>query len=160
MIDENSTQQGQCQCGDTQFTIRGKPIVRTFCHCTICQEFNSAAYGDVTIFLSKDVSLHNNENVSFSKYKAPPAVQRGKCKSCNTPAIEFFDLPLFPSLTIIPSKNIPAGSFLPEASCHIFYHRRVSNISDDIPKYSGYIRSQVALSAKLLPSIIRSLVTP
>ena len=155
MNDESSKQECQCECGNTKFTIQGKPIVRTFCHCTICQEFNNAAYADVTIFLSKDVHLYDKEKVNFKKYKSPPAVQRGKCATCNKPAIELLDLPLFPSLTIIPSENILPGPFLPEASSHIFYHRRVSNISDKLPKYSGFIKSQIAFSAKLLSGIIR-----
>lgn len=157
MNDKSSKQECQCQCGNTKFTIQGKPIVRMFCHCTICQEFNNAAYSDVTIFLSKGVHLYDKEKVNFKKYKSPPAVQRGKCATCNKPAIELLDLPLFPSLAIIPSENIPPGQFLPEPSNHIFYHRRVADISDALPKHSGFIKSQMAFSAKLLPGIFRRL---
>ena len=158
MSNDCSPQECHCQCGNTKFTVQGAPIVRVLCHCTICQEFNNAAFGDVTIFLSKDVQLHNKEQVSFQKYKAPPAVQRGKCVSCNKPAIEFLNLPLFPSLTIIPSANIAVGEFLPEPSAHIFYHRRVADISDSLPKYSGFMKSQLALCGKLLPGMFRRLV--
>ena len=148
-------QECQCQCGNTKFTIQGIPIVRVICHCTICQEFTDAAYSDITFFASKNVHLHDKETVSFKKYKSPPAVQRGKCIACNKPAIEFLDLPLFPSLAIIPSQNIPKGQFLPEPSIHIFYHSRVDDINDNRPKYSGFIKSQMALSGKIIRGIIR-----
>jgi hypothetical protein len=155
MGDDVLTQEGQCQCGSTKFTIQNKALVRIFCHCTICQEFNNATFGDVSIFLSKDVHLHDREKVNFRKYKSPPAVQRGKCAACNKPAIEFLDLPLFPSLTIIPSANIPAGQFVPPPSIHTFYHRRLADINDTLPKKSGFIKSQLALIAILLPSLFR-----
>ena len=145
----------QCQCGSTKFSVQGVPIVRMYCHCTICQEFNNAAYSDVSIYLSRDVQLYDKEKVNFKKYKSPPAVKRGKCATCNNPIIEFLDLPLFPSLTIIPSENIPSDQLVLEPSTHIFYHRRVADINDHLPKHSGFIKSQMALTAKLIPGILR-----
>ena len=153
-------QKCQCQCGKTKFTIKGDPIIRIACHCTICQEFNKAAFGDVTIFLSKDVTLEDIKTISLRKYKAPPAVQRGKCLECDKPVIEFLDLPLFPSLTIVPSELIPYGPLLPKLSAHIFYHRRVADIDDSLPKISGSIKSQLALSKKLLPGIFVKFINP
>ena len=153
MNDDNIAQTCQCQCGATRFTITGKPLVRMFCHCTICQEFNQAAYGDVTIFLAKNVQLQDAAQVSFKRYKSPPAVQRGKCATCQQPVIEQLDLPLMPALTIIPSQHIPAGPLLPAPATHIFYHRRVADIDDQLPKVSGFLRSQLALAGKLLPRL-------
>jgi hypothetical protein len=150
----------QCECGTTKFTIIGEPIVRIACHCKICQEFNKAAYADITIFLSKDVILEDIKTVSLRKYKSPPAVKRGTCIDCGKPAIEFLDLPLFPSLTIIPSQLIPYGPLLPKLSAHIFYHRRVADIEDELPKISGSVKSQLALSKKLLPGIFNKLINP
>ena len=149
-------QDGQCQCGDTRFSIKDKPIIRLFCHCKICQEFNSAPYGDVAIFLSKDVVLQENSKVDYKKYKMPPAVQRGKCSSCHKPAIEYLKLPLMPELTIIPSANIPTGDFLPDPSMHIFYHRRINDMNDELPKISGFIKSQVKLAGKILLATLKS----
>tara|TARA_R110001599_G_scaffold302362_1_gene508025 strand:- start:4974 stop:5456 length:483 start_codon:yes stop_codon:yes gene_type:complete len=150
----------QCECGTTKFTIVGEPIVRIACHCNICQEFNKAPFADITIFLSKDVILEDIKTVSLRKYKRPPAVKRGTCIECGKPAIEFVDLPLFPSLTIIPSQLIPYGPLLPKLSAHIFYHRRVADIEDELPKISGSVKSQLALSKKLLPGIFNKLINP
>ncbi len=146
---------GQCQCGKTTFTVQAEPIVRVFCHCQICQAFKQEKYSDITFFLSKDVILHDKETVAFKKYKSPPAVERGKCVVCHQPAIEFFDLPLFPSLTIIPSENINSEAFLLEPLAHIFYHRKVDAINDSLPKYGGFLKSQMAFSYFLLSGLFR-----
>ena len=40
----------QCPCGTNQFSAQGEPIVRFFCHCTICQDKYQAPFADVTLF--------------------------------------------------------------------------------------------------------------
>ena len=70
-------------------------------------------------------------------------VQRGKCKSCNKPAIELLAMPMAPALTIIPTANILNKEFVPEVSFHSFYHRRIKDSDDAFPKYSGFLKSQV-----------------
>lgn len=147
-------QECQCECGSTQFSIHAKPLIRIFCHCTNCQEFNDAAFADISIFKSKDIQFSDKHKVNFKKYKAPPAVRRGKCATCNKPIIEFLDLPVLPMLTIVPSENIPLGEFLLEPSIHVFYHSRIAEINDSLPKHSGYLKSQIALSAKLIPTML------
>lgn len=153
----NTESKQHCQCGSTKFTLKAQPLTRVFCHCTICQEFNDAAFGDVTIFLSKDVEIADVDSIDFRTYKAPPAVQRGKCKTCHKPTIELFNMPLMPALTLIPSQQITDSEFLPEPVNHIFYHSRVADITDALPKYSGYMPSQLALSKVLLPRILKRL---
>jgi hypothetical protein len=60
-----------------------------------------------------------------------------------------------PGFTIIPSANFREQAFLPEPSLHIFYHRRVADIGDELPKYSGYWMSQLALGGRLVTSLVR-----
>lgn len=146
---------GQCPCGATTFAVHGGPIIRAICHCEICQAFNSAPYADIAVFLSKNVELPEGSPVAFRTYRPPPAVQRGKCTACDKPAIEFLRIPPLPGFTIIPSVNFREAAFLPEPSLHIFYHRRVADIDDGLPKYSGYWRSQSALASRLVMSLIR-----
>jgi len=156
MNNDSMAQSCQCECGDTRFSIVGEPLTRVICHCTICQEFNQADFGDVTIFSSKDVNIDNIESIDFKEYKAPPAVQRGKCSTCNKPAIELLDLPLLPNLTIVPTRNIPSESQLPEPDSHIFYHSRKHDVEDAIPKYSGFLKSQLALLFKLMSGMFKA----
>ncbi|MBL4608930.1 MAG: GFA family protein [Pseudomonadales bacterium] len=151
----NIEQNGRCSCGETTFTVLGKPIIRALCHCEICQDFNQSPYADITVFYAKDIMLPENNCVTFKTYSAPPAVQRGKCSACGNPAIEFMNMPLFPKLSIIPSANISETVTLPEPAFHSFYHRRISDMDDNLPKYSGYIKSQLAFGKHLVSAMIR-----
>lgn len=153
MSDVMSSQECQCPCGETKFTLTAEPMVRLLCHCTICQAFNEKSYGDVAVFLSRDVCIEDKAKINFKQYQSPPAIDRGKCASCGAPAVEVLSLPLFPSLTIVPAQNIPAGG-LPDPSMHIFYHRRVADIDDALPKASGFMKSQLTMVAKLLPKLL------
>lgn len=141
---------GQCECGETHFDILKKPIMRVICHCTICQEFNQAPFADIAIFNAKDVSLPNDNKVIFKAYTTPPLVQRGLCSVCNKPAIEFLNLPVMPALTIVPITNIKNSTLIPEPTFHSFYHRRVADAQDTIPKYKSFLTSQAMFMLHLL----------
>lgn len=148
----------ECQCSKTKILITGNPITRMICHCQTCQEFNQADFGDVTLFLSKDVELSNEATVNFKAYQKPPAVLRGKCIHCDTPAIERLKLPLGASVTMIPSELIPPGKLLPEISGHIFYHRKINDMSDSFPKISGFLKSQLFVGAKVIAGIGKNIL--
>jgi len=150
MIDSNFN--SQCVCGRTGFTVQGKPLLRAFCHCTICQRFNQAPYADITLFKSRDVIRPQKDLVEFKSYKSPPILQRGKCVSCGGAAIEYLQVPML-QLVVVPSKNIHDKSFVPAPSFHIFYNSRVSDIEDGLPKYGGYIKSQLSLGHALFGSL-------
>lgn len=155
-MDEPDHHNGQCSCGATRFTVHGAPLLRAFCHCTICQAFNDAPYADITLFRRRDVDLPEPGRVVFRTYRAPPAARRGTCVDCAAPAIELLKLPLAGELVIIPSMNIADRSLVPEPLLHIFCHRRVVDIEDTLPKYSGYWRSQLAFARHLLPALLRA----
>lgn len=143
-----------CSCGSTRFSIKGQPLLRAYCHCTICQTFNQASYADITLFKSSDVIKPQKGMVEFKSYKSPAILQRGRCISCGGAAIEYLKVPLL-ELIVVPSKNIHEESFVPAPSLHIFYNRRVSDIHDSLPKYSGYIKSQLAFGHALFASMLR-----
>lgn len=144
----------QCSCGEVKYTVIGKPLFRAFCHCTICQKFNQAAYSDITLFRAKDVIMPRADSVEFSAYKKPPAAQRGTCVACGKPAIETLQLPML-ELVLIPSGNIQVESLVPEPQLHIFCDTAVAAIDDNIPKYSGFLKSQLAFSYQLIKSLVR-----
>ena len=64
-------------------------------------------------------------------------------------------LPLMPGLVIVPTANIRDPDLVPPPSLHIFYHRRQSEVVDDLPRYQGYLRSQLAFSWRLVKSLLR-----
>jgi hypothetical protein len=145
----------KCFCGSVRFNARGRPIFRGFCHCTICQAFNQAPFADVTLFRSKDVDMPDPASLQYKTYRPPPAVQRGKCLACGRPAIEFLRIFPMPKLIIVPSANILDATLVPDPSLHIFYNRRVADIVDNLPKFNGYWKSQLAFGHKLTVSLLR-----
>jgi len=98
----------------------------------------------------------DDTSISYKTYSAPPAVQRGKCEVCGHAAIESLRLFPLPKLAIIPSVNFSDRTSLPEPSLHIFYHRRVADMPDSLPKYSGYLLSQLVFAQRLLSSMVFS----
>ncbi len=145
----------RCSCGETRFNVSDEPLFRAFCHCTICQEYNQAPYADITLFRAKDVIKPQEERVEFKAYRFPPFIQRGKCISCGKAAIEYLKILPIPKLIIVSSDNIKDKAFVPEPSIHIFYDTRVADIQDELPKYDGYLKSQLALGHKLIVSLLR-----
>lgn len=144
-----------CECGEAGYRISGQPLMRGYCHCTICQKFNDAPFADITIFRRRDVTLPEASRVAYHNYTSPPMVNRGKCVACGKPAVETLSLPLMPDLVIVPSANIHDTSLLPAPALHIFYDTRQADVDDGLPKYAGFLRSQLAFSWRLLKGLVR-----
>jgi hypothetical protein len=145
----------QCSCGKARFNVRGHPMFRGFCHCTICQAYNDAPYADITLFRAKHVDMPRAGSVEYKTYRAPPAVQRGKCIACGRPAVEFIHIFPMPKLIIVPSANILDPALVPKPALHIFYDSRVADVDDDLPKFQGYLSSQLAFGRQLVASLLR-----
>lgn len=139
----------QCSCGQTRFQVQGRPLLRFYCHCRICQAFNQAPFADVTVFVKRSLRLPPGLNIQYRAHRPPPHVQRGICPQCQRPALELLELGPLPGLAIIPSANFDIPSPLPAPELHIFYHRRQSDAHDSLPKYQGYWSSQAALGRYL-----------
>jgi hypothetical protein len=142
-----------CLCGASRFTVRGDPIGRLFCHCTICQKAYSKPFADVTYFWADSVPLANNQPVEFHRHRAPPAMRRGRCVKCGNPVLSLLGrVPI--ALAFVPSQNFPRPAELPLPDCHIFYDRRVADISDSIPKVSGYWASEAHVTRSILAGLL------
>ncbi|MGJ8668878.1 MAG: GFA family protein [Oceanococcus sp.] len=150
-----STQNGQCSCGATQFTVRGPALMRGYCHCTICQEFNQADFADITLFRAADVDMPAAEQLVTRCYKQPPMALRSKCKDCDKAAIEELRIPGLPKMVIVPTGNLADTVAIPDPALHIFYHSRVADKDDGLPKYSGFLRSQLAFAWRLIAALFK-----
>jgi hypothetical protein len=142
-----------CECGSVAFSVPSKPLFRMYCHCSICQKFNDAEYGDIFVYRAADVQRPKDGLVEFGTFRPPPNVQRGKCVSCNKPAIEILDAPLFPKLILVPGSMFEGSDSLPESVGHVFYEGRVADVQDSLPKHSGYLRSQLVFGKHLIKSL-------
>jgi len=149
------SQSCHCHCGESAFTVQGRPLLRFICHCRICQAFNKGPYGDVTVFRRGDVTLPEGHRIEFQTYRPPPNVQRGKCPACDRPVVEFLNAGPLPGLAIVPSANFPDPAVLPGPALHIFYDRRVADAEDSLPRYSGYWSSELALGRRLMGALLK-----
>jgi hypothetical protein len=57
------------------------------------------------------------------------------------------------ALTFIPSANFAPATPLPPPLLHLFYERRVADVTDALPRYEGYVRSQLAVGGMLLRAL-------
>ena len=140
----------RCECGHVRFSVDGPPLLRGFCHCSICQAFNNAPFADITLFRRKHVSMPDDATVSYRNFMKPAMLYRGSCVVCHTPAVEYLDVPLMPEVIIVPTGNLVNEALAPEPSLHIFYGSRVADVDDGLPKHSSYLPSQCAFGWRLL----------
>jgi hypothetical protein len=143
---------GSCECGACSFDLNVLPKARFRCHCLICQEFNDKPFADVVAVRARNVVLRNAEGISFKKYRAPPNFDRGLCRICNTPVIEIMSVgPL--KVMFIPVTTFGPNLQLPSPRMDIFYHRRVMDITDGLPRYSGYFASELAVGKLIMSGL-------
>ena len=143
-----------CTCGTSKLIVTAKPLLRFICHCTICQAVFQRPYADVMVYWSGDVALQENHAIKFKKYRLPPAVNRGLCSACNAPMVGLLRLAPFVRLAFVAVSNYPDQAALPVANAHIFYHSRVADIENAVPKHNGYWRSQLAIASLLTSAVL------
>ena len=148
-------QTAHCSCGTVELKLSGKPLIRGYCHCTTCQAYTGSDYSDVTVFRATDVQITDESSVEFQGYQTPSLAQRGKCVNCHNPTHEKIVMPVLPNLIIVSTEILPESMKL-EPSMHIFYHRRVQDISDQVPRHHGFIKSQAVFMGALFKSLWQS----
>ena len=152
---KESVQHCACTCGESTFQVKNKPKVRFSCHCTICQSLYKQAFANFTVVPAKDVVLDNAQKIKFSKYRLPPALNRGVCASCGKPTIAFLHIAPLLKLAFIPSNTFSDQASLPATGGHIFYHSRAQDVVDQLPKISGYWRSEWAVSKAIMAGLFK-----
>jgi hypothetical protein len=153
--DGRSPMHGSCECGTCAFEVRATPAARFICHCTICQAYTGKPFSDVAVLRAKDVRLTNADQISAKKYRLPPNINRGLCRKCGKPPVEFGGFGPF-RMAFIPTSNFECQDVLPKAQMHVFYHRRLKDSQDSLPKHSGYLRSELGIGRMLMRSFLLS----
>ena len=146
-----------CSCGKSSVIVCAIPVSRFACHCLNCQRYTGLPVSDDCAFLSRSVIFPEVNSIEYSKCTSLGSLQRGKCSFCGSPVISVFNVFNVFRFFFIPSKNIPSIISLPKIEAHTFYHRRVSEIHDTVPKYYGYWSSQYNAARILLASLLKSL---
>ena len=146
---------GACPCGASRFEVHGAVLTRFICHCTICQSVYRAPFADVSAFWARCVKVSTPALIGYKRYRLPPAVQRGTCHQCDAPVVGFMSLVPLLRLVFVPSRNLVAREELPNPSLHIVYHSRLADVKDTLPKYSGYWRRELAVTARIPRGALR-----
>ena len=145
----------QCPCGQQSFEVTGQPVMRFICHCTICQKVYKKPFADIIAVKSSQVVKPLGHGILFAKHRRYPNVNRGICVACNNPVVGFMPVaPMF-GLAFIPAANFVNQDTLPSPTIHTFYHRRLSEVDDGLPKVSGYLKSQWAVTRDFMVNLLK-----
>ena len=150
MPNQSFNQTCSCPCGASQFVVTARPRIRYLCHCTICQAVTRKPYADITALRADDVTLIEGHKIQFKEYRPSPAVSRGICSSCGCSVVDFMSPVPFVRLAFVSTDTYPDQTVLPPPKMHIFYHRRIADVNDGLPKYSGPWRSQLAVTPHII----------
>lgn len=146
--------EGHCTCGDVAFELRGAPLFRAFCHCSICRAYHNADWADVTVFREKHFERTKDGHVTYKVHMQPPLLKRGTCDSCSAPVLEKVMVPGLPKLRLIPTRWIAPQADLPDPAFHLFYDLRLKDVDDDLPKALGYWKSQITFSSHMIRGLL------
>jgi len=138
-----------CPCGKSKFQALAYPFARFICHCSICQQLYKSAFADATVLWWRDILIPKKHDIQFKKYRAFPGLNRGVCSDCKSPVIA--SMGYGPArIAITSAQNFPNISELLAPQMHIFYDKCQSKINDKLPKYSGYLSSEIATTNLIL----------
>ena len=145
----------QCSCGEVVVELKAQSLVRLLCHCTICQAVHQRAYSDDIILLSSDVFINKPSAVIYKSNTKVFPLKRGECEQCKSPIISFSSVMPFLTLAVIPVYYLAPQTPLPQPSAHVFYHRAVNQMNDNLPKYNGYFVSQLMTMKCILYNLVK-----
>ncbi|KAF8913190.1 Mss4-like protein [Gymnopilus junonius] len=88
MSDADLVHRGGCFCGSVRYQVVGKPILRAYCHCSLCQRLNAAAFILTVHFPSSSFRWahpepHADALDSYSVSTKPWKV-RWRCRKCGS----------------------------------------------------------------------------
>lgn len=141
----------QCPCGTTRYEIQGEPILRFYCHCTICQQQYQAPYVDVSLFKLEQVELPEDNGIIYHQLKRFAPVDRGRCPSCDKPILSKMGKE-GKAYAFMAARNCNNADDLPPPEMHVFYGTRTEDVDDELPKYSNGITSRYAFIKRMLGS--------
>ncbi|KAF5341103.1 hypothetical protein D9611_005944 [Ephemerocybe angulata] len=137
---------GGCFCGAARYQVKGRPVRAAYCHCTLCQRFNAAAFihtihWEPTAF-SWTHSATPEDVLDFYHVAHKPWKKRYRCKTCGV---------------AIANENTKTGKWsvwgaqldrdeharirnwdVVKPTAHWFYETRMLDVDDALGKWAGY----------------------
>ncbi|MCJ1441077.1 MAG: hypothetical protein MMC23_001563 [Stictis urceolatum] len=138
--------EASCHCGKVQFQLsREKPLDAKYCHCLTCQRLHGAPFQWAAIFHKTDLNFtHGHHDLVWydpgsksTRHQLPCKIS---CSHCRTPLMDEGRNMILMYPTLIKWAEGKKGEedrkkF--DASCHMFYNRRVIDVKDGKPKWTG-----------------------
>lgn len=138
-------------CGASRLTLTQAPTARFFCHCEICQEVYGKPYSDATVVNAATVTISPDSPIIYKNYWS--GLQRGVCSECQQPVVGLLAIAPFIKAAFIPTIVLGERFSAPKASAHIFYHRHLDPVIDDIPKINGFVKSELRAASIVLSGL-------
>jgi len=149
----------ECNCGAVKVCIKPTSMFRTYCHCTYCQKSTGKAYADEIISLAKDVIVEGRDAIIFTKNNALFPMQRGMCQACKAPVLSYAALLPGLKVAVMPTLLCGPAVIIPKAVAHVFYHRKIRDIEDNLPKLNSYLSSQLVTVKFVILLLYKRLIT-
>eukprot|EP00243_Klebsormidium_subtile_P004778 TRINITY_DN18931_c0_g1_i1.p1 TRINITY_DN18931_c0_g1~~TRINITY_DN18931_c0_g1_i1.p1 ORF type:complete len:174 (+),score=17.37 TRINITY_DN18931_c0_g1_i1:562-1083(+) len=143
---------GQCFCASVQFELMEmEALAHTWCHCTSCQRFHSAASVPSMLFPIKieDGKLSDSkeqlkvvkgeDSIKLYRHSPESITRRFSCQECGTPV--FNSIPDMGIVNTFPSCFGSAIDFKPQF--HSNYGEKIVVVPDGLPKYKGFRGSEL-----------------
>ena len=132
-----------CECGHFRLRKDAKVVKRFICHCEFCKNHVDGDFNDECFLRVSDLEFIDEKEISFNRSPSlRKPLGRGKCINCNNPVVSFAKLPIG-GFILVPTELLPKNLELPDVCSHVFYHRRITEFRDSVPKYSNYWSSQI-----------------
>ncbi len=139
---ENLT--GGCMCGAVRYEVTGPPKAVFHCHCESCRSHTGAPVATLAVLTADQVSF---SGTARKGYGSAPGVVRAFCPECGTPLTWETDHPHWGLLCSLHISTFDAPDGL-APSAHSFYGERIAwmDVSDDLPRYEGFVSGGVLIS--------------
>jgi len=137
---------GSCFCGNVRYSVSGSPILSAYCHCTLCQRLNSAAFIHTLHFLSSVFKWTHSEPHeglldSFSVLTRPWKT-RWRCKNCGCTVASHNSKTdkwsVWGGQLERDWDGKMKGWDVLQPTAHIFYETRMLDVGDSLGKWTGY----------------------
>ncbi|KAJ7595007.1 Mss4-like protein [Mycena floridula] len=141
-----STHAGGCFCGSLTYMVTGKPNLSAFCHCTLCQRLNAAAFIHTLHFSAASFSWTSSDfETSHDTFclTSKPWKKRVRCKTCGTCVASYNSKKDSFSVWGVQLNRDEASGKIKDWEAvrpteHIFYGTRLVEVDDTLPKWEGY----------------------
>ncbi|KJA28586.1 hypothetical protein HYPSUDRAFT_34028 [Hypholoma sublateritium FD-334 SS-4] len=146
-VDVDVVHRGGCFCGSVSYEVKGLPSLSAYCHCSLCQRLNAAAFIVTCHFPAPQFTWtqntqHIDELIESYAVASKPWKIRWRCKKCGCTVasnnIKAKTWSVWGAQLERNDKGRIIGWDTIKPTAHIFYDTRLADVADDLSKWNGY----------------------